>query len=65
MKTIKAKVENGDYHPKDVERVRKDNEWMKAFWKHGEDEHSRAVDVMNEVLDWRKKFGANGMCDLK
>lgn len=57
---LKAKIENGDYHPKDMERIHKDNEWIKAFWKNGLEEHNRAADLADEVLDWRKKFGANG-----
>ena len=58
---IKAKIENSDYHPKDMERIHKDNEWIKAFWKNGLEEHNRAADLIDEVLDWRKKFGANGL----
>ena len=47
----KAKIENGDYHPKDMERIHKDNEWIKAFWKNGLEEHNRAADLVDEVLD--------------
>lgn len=59
----KEKIENNEYHPKDLERVNKDNEWMKAFHKHGLEDHNKTVDVMDEILTWRKNFGANGLND--
>lgn len=54
------KIEKREYHSKDLERINKNNEWIKAFYKNGLDDHHKAVDLMDEVLTWRQKFGANG-----
>lgn len=32
---------------------------MKAFYKHGFNNHDKTVDLMHEVLKWRMDFEAN------
>lgn len=57
----KAKVENNEYHEKDLERLRKDNLWVRAFFKHGLEDTHKTASVINESLTWRKQFGANDL----
>lgn len=47
------------YHKADLERLRIDNEWIKAFYKHGYENHDKTVSMINEVLSWRNEFEAN------
>lgn len=56
-----ANIEKGDYHEKDLERIKADvnNDWLKAFYKHGFSNHDKTVNIIHEVLLWRKEFDAN------
>ena len=52
---------------KDLERLKADvnNDWLKAFYKHGFSNHDKTVNIMHEVLLWRKDFDANSKKTLK
>lgn len=55
------KIQNGVYHQKDVDRIRANNDWIKAFNKHSMGDFDKAVNMIDEVLIWRKEFGANDL----
>ena len=57
---FKANIENGDYHPNDLERVKKDSNWLRAFYKHSIANNEKTVAMAHDVLSWRKEFEANG-----
>ena len=44
-----------------MERINKNNDWIKAFHKHSLGDHNKSVDLVNETLKWRKRFGANDL----
>ena len=52
-------LDNGAYHQMDIQRLTRDNEWLKAFYKHSQQINDKTVDMLNEVLSWRKEFNAN------
>lgn len=52
---FKDKVDNNLYHPDDIDRLRKDNEWVKAFYQHSMEEVDTTICLMDEVLIWREK----------
>ena len=58
---FKAQIQSGEYHQADLDRLKSDknNAWMRAFAKHGFDNFDKTVAIMNDVLKWRKDFGAN------
>jgi hypothetical protein len=56
----KEKIDSGSYHPKDLERIHKDNKWLRAMYKHSLETADKCVDNIHEILHWRKEFEANG-----
>jgi len=50
----------GKYHSLDLERLRKDNEWLKAFYKYANEDPVKTVSMVHDVLLWRNDFGTNG-----
>ncbi|RNA36026.1 motile sperm domain-containing 2 [Brachionus plicatilis] len=59
LEKYESKINSEAYHPKDVERIRQNTKWLLAFYKHAFANPDRAVDLIDEVLTWRKEFGAN------
>lgn len=59
LEKYKEKINNGSYHPLDLERVRKNTNWIRAFYKHAIGSADKAADLANEVLTWRKQNDAN------
>jgi hypothetical protein len=53
------RIVSGAYHKSDLERLQADNEWIRAFYKHGYESHDKTVAIINEVLTWRQEFEAN------
>lgn len=56
---FKANIENEDYHPLDVERIKKDTHWIRAFYKHNQENPVKTCNAIHDVLLWRKEFDAN------
>jgi hypothetical protein len=40
--------------------LNKNNDWVKAFFQHGVENEDKTVDLISEVLNWRKEFGCKG-----
>lgn len=40
--------------------MQKNNNWVKAVHRHGSYEFEKSVNVMHDMLKWRKDFGVNG-----
>ncbi|CAF0941452.1 unnamed protein product, partial [Brachionus calyciflorus] len=59
LEKFKDKISTEIYKPKDIERIKKDTKWVKAFHKHSIGDIDKAVNMIDEVLIWRKEFGAN------
>ena len=54
-----GQIESLTYHKLDIERIKNDNEWVKAFYKHSNENHDKTVAMIHEVLSWRQDFEAN------
>lgn len=61
FKNHKENIGLGKYHKLDLERIRRDNDWLKAFYKYSEQDETRTVNMLDEVLTWRNEFGANDL----
>lgn len=51
-------------HPKDVERLKNDREWVRRFLLHHDMDKDKALNMILSTLKWRQKVGANGECDV-
>lgn len=49
-----------DVHPKDVERAKTDDKWLKRFLLHHEGNTKLALDMMWTSVTWRKENNVNG-----
>jgi hypothetical protein len=47
-------------HPKDLERVKKDDNWLNRFLLHVDSNQTEALNMMWETVTWRKDFKVNG-----
>lgn len=61
FKAYKENIGLGKYHKLDLERLRKNNDWLKAFYKYAQENHERTVNMLDEVLIWRNEFGCNDL----
>lgn len=57
----KGSIEKGDYHFRDLERLQKDNEWIKAFYRHSIEDIDKTLTLIDEVLVWRKALDINSL----
>ncbi|KAK4004350.1 motile sperm domain-containing protein 2 [Daphnia magna] len=46
-------------HPKDLERLKNDKDWVRRFLLHHDLDKEKAVNMIIGTLKWRQKFGAN------
>lgn len=60
LKLCIANIESGKYEQCDLDILNKNNDWAKAFFQHGAENEDRTVDLISEVLQWRKDFGCKG-----
>jgi hypothetical protein len=60
FKNYKENIGMGKYHKYDLDKLRRNNEWLKAFYKYSQEDHEKTIIMMNEVLTWRSEFGCNG-----
>jgi hypothetical protein len=56
---FEEKIDKNAYHPLDVERVKKNTDWVRCFFKHGLGDSDKTVQVADDVLTWRNTFNAN------
>ncbi|RNA36023.1 Motile sperm domain-containing 2 [Brachionus plicatilis] len=61
VQKYKSNIEKEIYHPKDVERIKANGSWIRAFYKHSLLDQDRAVEMIHDVLKWRKDFDCNGL----
>lgn len=54
-------IDKSVYHVLDLERIQKNNDWIKAFLKHSFDSPDKAADMIHDVLKWRQTFDANSL----
>jgi hypothetical protein len=57
---ISAEIEREEFDERDLNRFKNGLEWVNAFYIRNGRNINSALDSMNEVLKWRKKFSANG-----
>jgi hypothetical protein len=50
-------------HPKDLERVKKDDNWLNRFLLHVDSNQTEALNMMWETVTWRKDFKVNEVND--
>lgn len=48
-------------HPKDLERVKKDDHWIERFLLHHKGDVGLALGMLWTSLEWRKANNLNGM----
>lgn len=58
---FKENVDKNVYHSFDIERLEKDNEWVKAFYRHSMEEVDTTICLIDEVLTWRKNTEINNL----
>ncbi|KAL0280054.1 UNVERIFIED_CONTAM: hypothetical protein PYX00_001464 [Menopon gallinae] len=49
----------GTFHQNDISRARNDDDWIRRFLLHHDNDHKEALNMLMETCDWRKKFGTN------
>lgn len=54
-------IDRSEYHKDDLQRLKKDTAWLRAFYKHGFSNHDKTVSLIHDVLVWRKDFDANSI----
>ncbi|XP_044270379.1 motile sperm domain-containing protein 2-like [Tribolium madens] len=54
---------NDAVHPKDLERVKKDDNWVNRFLLQHDNNQTEALNMMWETLTWRKEFNVNEIND--
>lgn len=47
-------------HPQDLNRIKKNDEWVRRFLLHHDLDPTESLKMMWETCEWRKKFGTNG-----
>ncbi|XP_044762563.1 motile sperm domain-containing protein 2-like [Coccinella septempunctata] len=50
-------------HPKDLQRVKKDDNWLKRFLKHNDFKQKESFQMLWTVLQWRKENNVNDICE--
>lgn len=60
VRVIVVDIQNNKYHPKDVERIRRNATWVRAFYRHSLANNEKTISTIHEVLMWRKNIGING-----
>ena len=56
-----ANIDRGDYHPADLERISSNTDWIRAMYKHSQENNEKTTNSIHEVLSWRQEFEANSM----
>lgn len=51
---------SGEFHPADINRIKENNNWLKRFLEHTENNVQEALTMLWDTCTWRRKFGANG-----
>ena len=49
------------YEQEDLDRLNKDDKWIRAFYKNGLENEAKTVDAIHDTLQWRKQFDAKGI----
>lgn len=48
-----------EFHPADINRIKENNNWLKRFLEHTENNVQEALTMLWDTCTWRRKFGAN------
>lgn len=51
-------------HPKDLLRVKNDDDWLERFLKHQKSEVEKAHEMLWTSVTWRKENNINGIFEL-
>lgn len=57
----KENVDKNMYHYNDIDRLNKDNDWIKAFYRHSSEDVEAAIALVDEVFTWRKLTDTNSL----
>nr|CAH7753988.1 unnamed protein product [Callosobruchus chinensis] len=49
-------------HPKDLERVKTSDDWLRRFILHQESDVKKALEMLWTSVKWRKDNNVNGKC---
>jgi len=61
LEQYQGSIDKGVYHPRDLERLKKDNEWIKAFYRQSMEDNEKTLCLIDEVLAWRKFSDVNNI----
>jgi hypothetical protein len=45
----------------DLERLKNNNDWIKAFYRHSNEDVETAIALVDEVFTWRKNTDTNSL----
>lgn len=49
-----------EFHPADITRIKENNNWLRRFLEHNENNAQETLNMLWETCIWRTKFGTNG-----
>lgn len=53
----------GEYHPADIQNRVNDDKYLKRVLDHNEGDAKLALQMLIDILTWRKQIGANDLCE--
>ncbi|EFX68040.1 motile sperm domain-containing protein 2-like [Daphnia pulex] len=59
LEKVESPEQDIQAHPKDVDRLKNDKDWVRRFLLHHDLDKEKAVNMIIGTLKWRSKFGAN------
>ncbi|OAD59468.1 Motile sperm domain-containing protein 2 [Eufriesea mexicana] len=51
------------FHPADITRIKENNNWLRRFLEHNENNIQEALNMLWETCTWRAKFGTNDITE--
>ncbi|XP_017780171.1 PREDICTED: motile sperm domain-containing protein 2-like [Nicrophorus vespilloides] len=54
---------DSNVHPADLARAKNDDNWLKRFLMHHDGDQQLALNMMWDVMEWRKTFGTNDITE--
>lgn len=58
-----SELGENDVHPKDIARIKDNDQWLRRFLMHHELKQEAALEMVMTVLKWRKSYGTNDIND--
>ncbi|CAB3364898.1 Hypothetical predicted protein [Cloeon dipterum] len=59
LKSDSASITDGSFHPADMNRITANDDWLKRFLKHQDQDVKEALKMLWDSCEWRNSFGTN------